>query len=174
MILNVIFIFVILISARFIIYAYKLYQIRRYFGIYEEYINNPSNDFKQHKPQILELFKDANVSDFSINRLEPAGFGQLKKINFSGFNNIGLLEAEIVVLIRGSFNETIGVFRHRMYQSINPLFWLEFIFKLPQYIFEFVGVLPDKVAVKIALIVYWLLAILLGLKKFDLLKELFK
>lgn len=159
---------------RFIVYLNKLIRIGNYFEAYNDYLHNPNFEFVQKKPQIIQLFKDAGLKDFVISRLEPAGFGHLRTLAVSGFENIALRDAEVVDAIRGRFNEAIGVFRHRMWQSVNPLFWLEFIFKLPQYIFEFVGVLPDKLVVKVVLIVYWLMALLLGLKKFNLIEELTK
>lgn len=61
-----------------------------------------------------------------------------------------------------------------MKESINPLFWIELIFKLPQHLLKFVGVLPENIIVKVALIIYWLALAALGLKKFDILNFLSK
>jgi len=163
-----------LVVARFIIYFTKLQSTKKYFRLYEDYIQKPTFEFHQHGPQIVQLFKDADLSDFQIHRIEPVGYGKLRTINTSGYANITLIEADVVGTMRSKFNEAIGVFRHRMLQSINPLFWLEFAFKLPQFLFEFVGVLPDKIVVKVALIIYWLVALFLGLKKFDLIDQLIK
>lgn len=174
MYLSVFFTIVSIILLRFVLYLDKLIRIKRYLEAYKNYLRNPTFEFAQKKPQIIQLFKDAGLKDFVISRLEPAGFGHLRTLAVSGFENIALREADVVDGIRSRFNEAIGIFRHRMLQSINPLFWLEMIFKLPQHIFAFVGVLPDKLVVKIALIIYWLVALLLGLKKFNILEELLK
>jgi hypothetical protein len=159
---------------RFIIYLYKLRQIIRYYKLYIEYLNAPKYEFSQHKPQIIDLFKEADLEDFPIQRLEPAGYGQLKAFEGSGFANITSTDGEVVTNIKRRFNEAAGVFRHRMIQSVNPLFWIEFTFKLPQYLFQYLGVLPDKLIVKIALLIYWVVALILGLKRTDLFSEIFK
>lgn len=166
--------FGVFVMIRFVIYWSKLNSMKRYFRIYEEYLANPSLEFLQDKSQIIALFKEADIANFYIHRLEPAGFGQVMKQQIDGFQNIALTDGEIIHLVRLKFNEAIGVFRHRMKESINPLFWIEFAFKLPQYLFKFVGVLPENIVVKIVLIIYWLALTAFGLKQFDLLSLLFK
>lgn len=164
----------ILIGLRFTLYHYKFLQAKKQFTKYEEYLSNPTFEFSQSKPQIVNLFKEAGLSDFSIQRLEPAGYGKLKSLNASGFENITSTDEDVVINTTKRFNECLGVFRYRRNQSINPFFWIEFIFKLPQYIYQFVGVLPENIIVKISLLIYWLIAILFGLKKFDILELIFK
>lgn len=164
----------ILILIRFILYSYKLKRIKFYFKLYFEYVEHPDFKFHQYKSQIVQLFNDADLSDFSIQRIEPVGYGKLQSFSAKGFDNLTNIDREIIDIITSKFNEAIGVFRFRMLQSINPLFWIEFIFKLPQYLFEFLGVLPDKVIVKVFLILYWLIALIFGLKKFDLFENFLK
>ncbi|HMJ46800.1 MAG TPA: hypothetical protein VK498_05690 [Ferruginibacter sp.] len=149
-------------------------RIKKYFKLYKVYLDTPDYKFHKYKSQIVQLFKDADLPDFGIQRLEPAGYGQLKQINAGGYQNITVRENDIVAAVTSRFHEAEGVFRYRMLQSINPLFWIEFVFKLPQYLLEFVGVLPEKIVVKVALILYWLIVLLFGLKKFDLLESIVK
>jgi hypothetical protein len=160
--------FLILILTRFVLYFEKLQRIKKYFKLYQKYLEEPKYEFNEFKPQIVQLFKDADLPDFGIQKLEPVGFGKLRQINAKGYDNITVTDEEVIGNVTSRFHEAIGVFRYRMFQSVNPLFWVEFVFKLPQYLLEFVGVLPEKVIVKVVLILYWLAALFLGLKKLDI------
>ncbi|WP_276976241.1 hypothetical protein [Flavobacterium filum] len=139
-----------------------------------EYLRNDNYKFAQYKREIIGLFKEAGLQDFSIIHQEFMGYGQFANMTISGFDNMTSNRLDIVRNMNMRFNEAIGVFRKRYKESLNPLFWIEYIFKLPQFLFEFFGVLPEKVVVKVFLVIYWLFALLFGLKKFDLFDHLIK
>lgn len=174
MILYFVLVVGIIIVLRFILYHYKFVQAKRYFSQYQDYLSNPTFEFSQLKPQIISLFNEAGLIDFSIQRLEPVGFGKLKSLNASGYENITSTDEDVVINTTRRFNECMGIFRFRRNQSINPFFWIELIFKLPQYIYQFLGVVPENIIVKISLLIYWLIAIVFGLKKFNILELLLK
>ena len=165
---QILIVFFSVVFFRCIIYLEKLIKIKKYFKRYLDYCQNPTFEFNQYRSQILQLFKDVDIKDSAVHKLKPVGYGQIQNISMSALDNITLLDHDVVAHMRSRFNEAIGVFRHRMLQSFNPLFWLEMIFKLPQYLLQFLGVLPDKLIVKIALLIYWLGCFLLGLEKFNI------
>ncbi|TXD82931.1 hypothetical protein ESY86_11845 [Subsaximicrobium wynnwilliamsii] len=159
---------------RFITNFYKYKRIQKLFKKYQEYLQTNALEFAQYKQEIISLLKDAGLKDFSIIHQESLGYGNFANMQVSGFDNLTNRRVDIVGSIRMRFNEAIGVFRKRFKESFNPIFWIDFIVKFPQYLMEFFGVLPEKVAVRIFLVIYWLLAILFGLKKFEILDYLMK
>lgn len=169
---RILIVFFTIVFLRCIIYLEKLIRIKKYFKRYLDYCQNPSFEFNQYRSQILQLLKDADIKDSAVHKLKPVGFGQIQQINMSALDNITLLDSDVITHITSRFNEAIGVFRHRMQQSFNPLFWLEMLFKLPQYLLQFLGVLPDKLVVKIALLIYWLTCLFFGLEKLNFLNLL--
>ena len=166
--------FVTVIILRFITNLYKFFRIKSLYKKYIDYIGTQNIEFVQNKEEIKSLFKDAGIGDFSIMHQEFLGFGNFENMQLSGFENITNRREDIVVIIQMKFNEAIGVYRKRFKESFNPIFWIDFIIKFPQHLMEFFGILPEKVAVKIFLVIYWILALILGLKKFDVLDYLTK
>lgn len=164
LLLKLLIILGILLILRFIVCLNRLIQIKRYHKSYQDYLKNPTFSFSEKKPQIINLFKNAEVTNFVIPRLEPAGFGQIAQMKLDGFENLTLIDNEIVTIVESKFHEAIGVFRHRLLQTINPIFWIEFVFKLPEYMFEYFGFKSDNALVKIVQVIYWIIGILIGLK----------
>jgi len=166
--------FALVMFLRFITNFYKYIRIKNLFEKYIEYINTDNYKFIQNKEEIKSLFKDANLKDSSVFHQEFFGLGKFSIMRISVFDNLTNRREDIVGNIQNRFNEAIGVFRNRFRESFNPFFWLDFIVKFPQHIMKFFGVLPEKTPVKIFLLVYWILALILGLKKFELLEYLIK
>lgn len=161
-------------ALRFIINYYKY---RRINSLYKGYIDNIVQEdikFIQNKEEIKSLFKEAGLKDSAVLHQEHLGFGQFTNMKISVFDNLTNRREDIVNNVQIRFNEAIGVFKKRYKDSFNPIFWIEFIIKLPQYLMEFFGVLPEKMVVKVFLIIYWVVAVLFGLKKMDILEYLIK
>ena len=56
--------------------------------------------------------------------------------------------------INSTFNQTIGVYKFRMLQCINPFYWIF----LPRYIFSFLDIQPSKSTILLSTIAYWILS----------------
>lgn len=56
--------------------------------------------------------------------------------------------------INSTFNQTIGVYKFRMLQCINPFYWIF----LPRYIFSFLDVQPSKSTILLSTLAYWILS----------------
>jgi len=166
--------FVICIVLRFIVNLYKYNRIRQLHDKYLNYLSTETYTFAQNKREIIGLLKEAGLQDFSIIHQEFMGYGQYANMTISGFDNMTSRRVDIVTNINLRFNEAIGVYRQRFKEAFNPIFWIEFIFKLPQYLFEFFGVLPEKVVVKVFMIIYWIIALMFGLKNFDIINFFMK
>ncbi len=167
-------IFAIILILRFILNLQKYYRVEKLYMIYLDYLTNRDIKLIQHTQEIKTLFREAGLKDSTVIHQESLGFGNFSNTSVSIFDNIANTSGDIVSNIQNRFNEAIGVFRKRYRESYNPLFWIDFIIKLPQYFMSFFGVLPEKIAVKIVLMLYWILAILFGFKKFDILTYLLK
>ena len=166
--------FALIMAIRFVTNLSKFYRVQKLYRKYIEYLGKNEFEFAQYKEEIKSLFKEAGLKDSSVLHQEFLGFGKFAKMHLSVYDNLTNRREDIVSNIHLRFNEAIGVYRKRYSESYNPIFWIDFIVKLPQYIMQFFGVLPEKIAVKIFVLIYWIAAILFGLKKFDLLDHLTK
>lgn len=169
-----ILLFIFIMIIRFLINYSKFKRIKKLYSEYLKYLQTDNYEFIQHKEEIKTLLKEAGLKDSSVMYQEFIGFGNFVNMKISVFDNLTNKREDIVGNVNNRFNEAIGVFRNRYKESYNPVFWIHFIIKLPQYIFDFFGVLPEKIAVKIFLLIYWIIVILFGLKKIDFLEYLVK
>lgn len=149
----------------------KLRSLKKLFAGYKKYIKDPNVSFNEKKPQIIKLFRQAKIEDFAINRLEPKGYGHLLNVQAKGFSNLNLIDGEVITIITQKFHEAIGVFKSRIYEVINPLFWIEFLLKLPTYILEYIGLEEKGKLSKFLQIIYWIIGIILGLEQVGLIKS---
>jgi len=167
LILAVIFILFWLLRALF--YFLRLKEITKLKEVYHQYLHNNNYDFAQSKPRIIELFKLADLNDFTVLHIEHLSYSQGLRTNISGFSNITAYREDIVSNIKLKFEEAIGIFRHRMHQSYSPFYWLEFIFKLPTKIFSYIDVSLPNPLLNVIQIIYWICMITFGLIKSNIL-----
>lgn len=52
------------------------------------------------------------------------------------------------------FQKTIGVYKLRIFECINPFYWLF----LPKYIFKYLGYEPSKIVVSLSTFLYWIVS----------------
>lgn len=164
--LNFLWAFLAIVIVRLLINIQKFLQVTQLAEEYNEYLRKDGQtSFPQKTRKAVSLFKEADLGDAAIHRLEPAGYGKLLPINASVFENLGLRTTDVVPHVLTRFAEAEGVYRQRIRDCLNPIYWLEVLTKLPEYLLKYVGVLPEKIIVKIFNILYWvLLAIFTGYK----------
>ncbi|SHM26931.1 hypothetical protein SAMN05444266_107207 [Chitinophaga jiangningensis] len=159
--------FITLMLLRFLLNIYNLRQTSSLLKKYNHYLAKNTWEFNQEVPAIIDLFKKAGIKDSGVTHQEFLGFGNFANYRVSTFDNITNTRSDIVAHTIGHFNQAIGVFRKRATDSLNPLYWIDFILCLPQHLLSFLGVLPESVVVKIILVIYWIIAMVLGLEKLD-------
>ena len=153
---------------RSLLYSVKYKQMSKFHQEYRKHIDAPSDYIPHHKAKIISLFKEAGVEDFTVGGAEHVGYGQIRTYNASGFANLLMINPDIVIPLNLKFKEAIGVFKRRALQSINPLFWIEFLIKLPQYLLKFVELEPQNLIGKIVQLIYWCIWIIVGLESLEI------
>lgn len=156
------YLFLGIIFIRFLINFIYFLQIKFYFRCYNKYLKKSSWSFPEKRQAVVNLMKKANVEDSFRPRVEPVGYGQLSAAQISVFSNLGLPYEDIIGVVMKKFHEAIGVYRSRMLESFNPIFWLEFLIFLPRHVFLYLGIASDKLVVKAIQLLYWSLATLFG------------
>jgi hypothetical protein len=79
------------------------------------------------------------------------------------FRNLSNRREDVVMLIVSMFHKAMGVYKSRMWETINPLYWIESIIFLPRQLFTYLRVPPESVLIKLGQAIYWLLCIAAGL-----------
>lgn len=139
-------------------------RLRRLYSDYQSYIKEPYDEFDQKVSQIRNLFKKANVEDAMIPLTTHEGYGQVLRAQYSAFSNISTVGHDFISIVSRKFNEALGEFKHRAIQSINPVYWVEFLLTFPQQIFGYFNVSSKNTFVKGLQVIYWVTMILVGLQ----------
>ncbi|KEI75922.1 hypothetical protein [Clostridium botulinum] len=147
------------------LFLYKLvsnisyfFRIKHLYEGYSSYIKGENSNFTTNKKEIINLFKKAGIKDSYIPASAPLGFNQIATYKASIFTNILTLTNETIFAVSGMFNEAIGIFRYKIFETFNPLYWIDLIIFLPKNMFEYLGVGSEKVLVKIFQIIWWIVS----------------
>ena len=57
------------------------------------------------------------------------------------------------------FSEAIGVYKHRMIESVNPIVWMKVIIFLPRYVMDYIGIEPGKKSSRVIHFIGWIIEI---------------
>jgi hypothetical protein len=161
MILKLAEIFLVCIILKVCYNAYYYFLAKKFLGKYNQYVKNIAEDktdwtIQENKHKIISIFKNAGLKDFTLSSTELAGFGFIKTTSYSFFDNIPLVNVQIALLVRQFFIESMGVFKNRTNDSINPVYWLEALIFLPRKIFSYLGVGADSLIIKAFQVLWWL------------------
>ncbi len=142
----------------------KLRRLKKLMSGYEEYIKNPSSQaFHEKKCEIIGLFQSAGLRDPQVPLVQMVDPMHIVRGNYSVFDNLTVLKPEFISAMQALFLESIGVYKKRVSNSINPVYWLEVIFFLPEKIINYFGMSNGSQTIAIVSktlnIVYWVAGI---------------
>ena len=170
--MSILYLFLAILAIKFLINLSRYVQCKWYLSKYHGYIDKSTWGFVEHTLQIVRIFKSAGVEDFTVSNVKAIGFGHFQSSRPSVFNNLEVKREDIVSLVQRMFYQSIGVYRSRMYETINPLYWIELIVFLPKHALNYIGLSLDSVVIKTTQIIYWALAtiasFLIGIYRADL------
>jgi hypothetical protein len=170
---NLLYIFLIVLALKFLMNFSRYFQCKRFLAEYERYVNEPKWTFVESEPQVVKLFSSAGVKDSTFSHVEEIGYGNLQSSRPSVFNNMSVRREDVVHITLRMFHKSIGVYRSRMLDTINPLYWIETIIYLPKQILNYLGVVPESAIIKIAQIIYWISGFIIAMYKTEV-DQIFK
>ena len=179
--INLLYIFLAIALYKFVNNFVKYRQCKQ---LYDKYITWLVKDNKmvlsEHKTQVIKLFKDAGIEDAPIPFAQPVGYGNIVTGNASSFDNFPSRREDVAHNTVDMFDQSIGVYRMRMWETINPLYWIDAIIYLPRTVLSYLGVSSDNIGAKLLQVMYWAGGVALiwyrpDLKKFveELVKQVF-
>ena len=66
-------------------------------------------------------------------------------------------------MVEGMFHKGIGVYKSRMIEAVNPLYWLEVVLLLPKHALSLLGVPPESSLTRIVQLLYWAVVAISGI-----------
>lgn len=110
------------------------------------------NNLVQYCPFATSLFNSAGTQQIIISTVRSNGLNQAKKDYISN----SLHKKDSYYALENIFQKTIGVYKFRMLESINPFYWIF----LPIRILENCKVEIPEIAKPIINLIYWLLGVI--------------
>jgi len=158
----------VILAIRFLINLSRYLQCWNYLEEYKQYIEGGGWKIVENSLQIIKLFQDAGVEDTTVSHIEEIGYGHLQSFRPSVFRNISNKREDIVRHVLAMFHQAMGSYRSRMYETINPIFWIESLIFLPRQLLKYLGVSPESLPSKILQVIYWVLGVLVGVYETEL------
>lgn len=159
-----------IILMKITINGFRLIRLKQLENSYKKFTETPILSFHEKKYEIVELFKKAGLSDRYFTQMVPIGLGHGTARNITLFDNIGTPDPDIVLLLITYFKEAAGIFKKRIFDSLNPIYWIEFLIFLPQNIIYYLGLNKDskniQIFTKVLNIIWWIISVLIGVFKF--------
>lgn len=162
------------ILCRILINARRLLRLRLIYGLYQEWLASESNRFAEYQPELIDLFRKANLKNGVFPATEAVGFGQITGFQASYFENVHSNRRDVVAQTIRYFDSANGQFRRNILESINPICWIEFIVFLPKHLLGYLNINEQSILTKIALIIWWViapLAVILRDKLYDVISK---
>lgn len=158
-------VFVAVILAKLLINASRYLECRRLLKKYEQCILTRGRhlEVEEESQQIVALFRHAGITEPRVPFAQPVGYGQIKTGEVSVFENIASTREDVFALVIRAFHRAKGVYRSRIIEAINPVYWIETVIFLPQRALAFLGLAPETVFARIAQFAYWVLTVAVGL-----------
>jgi hypothetical protein len=95
--------------------------------------------------------------------VEPVGFGYIQTGNAPVFTNLTNKRKDIALHVIDLFYRAKGVYKDRMLEAFNPLFWIMFLVNLPENLFSYLGFPTENVFSRIIQLFYWVAVTVIGL-----------
>jgi hypothetical protein len=161
--MRVLYILIATLAIRFILNLSRYLRTKKYHDLYVEWlVVKRSTKPVEMRAQVVGLLKDAGVNDSLVGAVQPYGFGYVGTSNASVMDNFPNAREDIATLTNAMFLQAVGTYRSRMIDTLNPLRWIEWAIFLPRNTLRHLGVSADGVVIKLAQIVWWIIAAMVG------------
>lgn len=139
--------FLVIVFIKIVLNLSRLIETYYLFKVFKK---QPKNIY-QYTPFVTSLFNSAGTNQVIIATTHTNGIQQARHDYIS--NSLGKNDSYNSIEV--IFQKTIGVYKYRIFQSINPFYWIF----LPKYIFQYFGK-PLKTPLEIMFnLIYWFLTV---------------
>lgn len=127
----------------------RLKELQHYEKEFIAFLSDEPSKIDEHKMQTIALLKKAGIPDSQMPVTQPVGFGHIASFNASVYHNFPMAERTIAEPALLMFKNAIGVYKSRMIEAINPLYWIDLIVFLPKNLLAYIGLDMDNASSKL-------------------------
>ena len=140
--------------------SYYLFRTQRLINVYEYWLTYENNTYElcQEKYLFKKLITKAGVNDKFIPIAQPMGLGQIASFNSSvltQFPNNSTIFADATLKM---LFEAKGIFKERIVETFNLIYWIELILFLPKNLLIYLGLHPGNLIIKIFQLLWVIIA----------------
>ena len=132
-------------------------------NIYEKYLKWLSGDKKtkilQDRTNLKRLIEQADIDEAYIPTSQLLGYGQVANYNINVLENFPSNRRDLVVITTRLINDALGVYKQRIINVFNPLWWIKSIIFLPRVLTNYIGINVDSLSVKIIQVLWWMIGV---------------
>lgn len=152
-------IFIFLVLYKLITNYIKLKNIEKHKQKYLEWLGDQNShpNIYQDGLAVRELILSAGVEEPYVFTSIPSGPGLISTGKVSVLNNYPSSLIQHTYAMMKAMDSASGVFKRRCKETVNPLFWIDFILYLPKYAISYVGLDANSVTAKVLQIFWWFL-----------------
>ena len=158
-----IWLFIFIIVYKFSVNTYRFIRCKCLRKKYIEWQVDQNNDCPRTKSEVKDLFKRAGIMDATLAVAEPIGFNHLSTYQAKILDNYPIIDSRCVDFTLRSFEEALGFYKNRIFETFNPLYWIDTIIFLPKHILDYIGINTEKVSSKILNVllsfIWWVLVV---------------
>lgn len=147
---------------KFLMNGFNLLTLARAKDSFRQFVSIPASDslarLRESKSRVLLLFSSAGVPDKKVPFHQVVGDCDCTGL-VSVFSEYPSAADPFSYYTLEAFAVSIGVFKQRMVDSLNPLYWLGLIIYAPSRFFALCGASSDNAVVKIIQALYWVLSV---------------
>lgn len=159
-----IIVLVILLLIKFIVNLASYIESAKLCTEYMKYCvtQNTNHRFKliEKRVGLRRLAKYANIIESTVAVAEPLGFSQIRTGHAGVIDNFPSLEIRTAILTAEMITEIKGVYKQRLFDCINPLYWIKAIVFLPTVITSLLIQKETPILNKILQFFWWLIGII--------------
>jgi len=142
---------------RFVLNFSKYLRTRWYYWRYKRWLQSSQGmKLRESRGQVVKLFREAGVEDSFVSHAQHIGYGKLSIKEVSVFANFPNSREDFAAPLLAMFLESIGTYRARMLESLNPLYWIEAIVYLPRTVMGYLDLPTKGTGIKILQLVWWI------------------
>ena len=140
--------------------AFYLYRTCQMIDNYNYWLLHGDNyiELFERKRIFEKILSKADVSDKYLPVTQPTGYGQLASFQSSIIAQFpSNLEAYAPITIK-MLLEAKGIFKERILETFNPIYWIELAIFLPKHALMYLGIKADNFIIKIFQLMWFFLA----------------
>lgn len=150
----------------FIDSAVSLYQLKRTNKEYFLWLDDSgAHNVAEKRSKLKTLIAHANIPDAKIPVAQPVGFSHVAHATVSVLENFPSQRADIASGFLSLIDDAIGVYKARMWNAFNPLWWINALIFLPRSICTYLNVKADSFFVKAGQILWWVVGTMFTIYK---------